>query len=670
MKLLIRLFENKKIVLITLSILALASAYLLDWSTHKFALHITNVTMTSASEGKTTNTIPVTLPFLQDSGAISNEYVFTGLLEYYPFYPTVLKIIPDDNFKTLKINGLEVSLAGISPEKLSDWVNGFEIDIGKYLKVGSNQIEFLVMDLGAGKYGLDAYNPGPFHSFISFIFFILFLIFSMAFFYFALEALGFDFKVRLIFITALFVFIMNLVHTRYDRYTYDLLEGDSGHLNYVEYIVKNNALPSPDGWVFYHPPLYYLSAAAVYKVCQLIGVNFIYKALQGLSLFYFFTFLIFGALILKRLISKSSLFYLSIFLLVFWPSGFIHSIRIGNDVLFCTLFTAGLFYLYRWRETKEWKYLYMASLFASLDFMTKTNGLILIMVLFILLLIEYFKYKDKIVFLKKASMVLGMLILAFVLSTYDNYIMAIQQKRPNWILAGIINVTASEDPALYVENKLINYVYFDPATYFTSPFVDTRDNRTGRQYFWNFLLKSSLFGEFSFSSSLKRGIALFLSYLLFGMLIYFLAGLVFWVMMMRDRSLPIRESYRNPMVFSLCGDLNSTYRVRHIKRYKFPLLVKVELVRRHFFSRYKAKDFGMLLLSLLFFILLMLAYRINKPLSPLSDFRYIYPAIITFCTLYCFSLEVFKDRHKETLVMIGYIMAISFSALSGLFFLL
>ncbi|NBQ54401.1 MAG: hypothetical protein EBU49_12605 [Proteobacteria bacterium] len=54
---------------------------------------------------------------------------------------------------------------------------------------------------------------------------------------------------------------------------------------------------------------------------------------------------------------------------------------------------------------------------------------------------------------------------------------------------------------ILVKNSLRNFVSFDLVEYLTKPYASPWENSNGREFFWNFLAKSSLFGEFNFSNT-------------------------------------------------------------------------------------------------------------------------------------------------------------------------
>src|SRR3989338_4494270 len=187
--------------------------------------------------------------------------------------------------------------------------------------------------------------------------------------------------------------IFYLLGTEYNEKTYDVTEG-GGHLDYVRYLAENYKLPNPTGgWEYHQTPLYYISGAIVYKFSQAFYINS-YKTLQALSLFYFFIFIVFGILILRNLAENKQLFYLSTAVLAFWPSGIIHSIRIGNDAMLYAFYAACFYFILRWHKEKNIKLLYFSVFIFSAAILIKANAIALAGVIAVSVFLAFFqKYK-------------------------------------------------------------------------------------------------------------------------------------------------------------------------------------------------------------------------------------------------------------------------------------
>jgi hypothetical protein len=148
-----------------------------------------------------------------------------------------------------------------------------------------------------------------------------------------------------------------------------------------------------------------------------------------------------------------------------------------------------------------------------------------------------------------------------------------QGKLSSWLVSNIGGLDAS----LAASNALRSFIPLDVPVFLTSPWVDSRDDATGRTNFWNYLLRSALSGEFAFDGAARRDVALLWGVLLLGLVILVALG-------------PWRP---RPRVASLWRDA--------------PYIV----------------------LGLLW-LLSILSSRLAYPFSCLGDFRYVVPLLVPF----------------------------------------
>lgn len=94
----------------------------------------------------------VRLPILR-GGMGQQIYVYTGFLEKRLLSPSVLRITPDNEIVSIKVNDATVDLTDYSREALGDFWKGVLIDFSDHLQLGSNKIEVVVADYG-GDMGL------------------------------------------------------------------------------------------------------------------------------------------------------------------------------------------------------------------------------------------------------------------------------------------------------------------------------------------------------------------------------------------------------------------------------------------------------------------------------------------------------------------------------------
>lgn len=286
----------------------------------------------------------------------------------------------------------------------------------------------------------------------------------------------------------------------------------AGHLDYISLIRQQHQLPySGQCWQCYHPPLYYLSAAALLGAVPRLPPNVQENILQGYSLFLFVIFLFISKRIIELSTSDLKSRLLAFAFLLYWPAGFIHGCRIGNDGLLYLFEAASLLMLTRWNNEGEARIFVWAGFWAALALFTKANGLLSSVTIAVV-----FLYRERghiVESLQRyragvACVVLGVISFLFVY----------------WI-KGALTTNLYELPRVYfVKDSLSSFLGFGWRPYLNYPFISSWDDDSGRRYLWNFLLKSSLFGEYESFNPPVRAIALTGSSLLLGVVAVVLIG--------------------------------------------------------------------------------------------------------------------------------------------------
>lgn len=540
-------------------------------------------------------------------GKSNQVYHYKATLGTGVFSAKSLKIVPDDCLESLSVNHTNIPISNIKGR--CSWQNGFTIDLSEYLHEGDNTISLHVKN----KDGIGGLNLIALQDYKSFSYYIISSIMVFSLFIFItllLLHVGFSLEIIILLLAGLFLRIIYMSYTDFDERTYDVVL-HSGHLDYIKMIANEFILPNPtEGWEYHQPPLYYASAALFYKIASLTELANKFVVLQLLSLTQYFIFLIYSIKILSLYLKKKNILVFASLIIIFWPSGIIHSIRIGNDVLFYMLFSISIYYMILWKQSL--KPLWISILFASLALITKSNGIILFGIIGTLLLIDVISKKEYKLFLKNSSLVLLFFILAFGINFTDNIYYALQGEGKDWLVSNVVNTLNKK---LFVSNVFESYIYFDFKTYLVEPYIDAWNDQYGRQYFWNYLFKSSLFAEFFFTLPAQELIASIISALSLGIFIYILIGMV--------------------------------------------TLRKEQLSEASIF-----------LLILFFSIIALLAYRIKIPVSCNTDFRYILPVIISMGYFYALSIKWTQNKGHIVLEWIAYFQVLFFSLLSTILYII
>lgn len=490
-------------------------------------------------------------------------------------------ITPDDELIALSLNGESVSLEHISRDDRRNYGSGFFLTLGNLKTHQVNQLEFTLAN--------DS-NPTGFNFKVSqrcsnlqlLAIFCALACYAL----FLTGQLKASRLQQIFFVASIALSVLYLSKTDERTRTFDVFEG-GGHYDYIEYIVKNHSLPNPgNGWEYHQPPLYYLSAAILKSTANVSASNYLWAQLLGL--FFWCIFLASSLACLKIGFRKKNLpLAISSFALCFWPAGIIHSIRIGNDLPLYAFSGLAFFYTLKWWRSRQSLPLFWTSFWMAAAMLTKSNGLIAATTIGLLFFCHLYvvarkparlslqKYKT----LKNTAVVGSLFLLALALNFGDNVYCYLNGTSTDWLLS---NVGASLNSGLKVSNQLHNYLIFDLSTFLQNPFISTWEDSYGRQYFLNFLWRSSLSSEFFFTGQLMdywgiaNGILLLLAVAATG--IYILQ--------------------KQPAT-NICQFKFIAYRY-------MPWLLTLSLP-----------------------LLFLLAYRIKAPVSCNTDFRYIYPMLVS-----------------------------------------
>lgn len=626
----IKFFKSKTLYLLLFSFLL--TGYLLQNIQPSFS----NITLTTPSG----NTQALELLEFMESPE-SGVYRLTGTLTATKQSSSILRIIPDDEVYALNINDRPIDLNVIPHEQRKDYSKGFIYDLNSYLQEGDNKFEILYYDRG-GLMGI-VIRAEPSERVVQFLY-LLGTFIALLLAIKLLNALNVSTPVKVLFIAALLIRIAYFSVTPSDVRDHDM--GD--HIGYTEYLSKNWTLPPVEyavGGAFFHPPLYYYTGAVVYKATQLLEPNnkvIIYRVQQILSLCYAMGFVLFGLLILEELLNRyrkpstqdgdfispetqisgfkfrltknyetlknDNLFWVIGALFALWPAAIVHSVRIGNDPMLYCLVSASLYFIIRWYRYDRHRDLLIASIIGAAAVLTKANGEILIAVLGVIGLYKMIKTKNWAYYFKIAVAPCLIMLCAVAITVGPALILKMQGKRDKLYIDNLDGISTAN----LVGNTAANYLWFDAKIFITEPFADPYDDRMGRQFFWNYIGKTGIIGEFKYPKLISINTTTICSLLAIFMFIYTLAGMY------------------------------------HMRKIDF-------------------KEAAPILLSGFFLWAGVTYMRMTFPAN--IDFRYIVPILITICALYAMSIISFERAGALRMANIGKALALMFAATGTIFIL-
>ncbi|MBR4915484.1 MAG: glycosyltransferase family 39 protein [Fibrobacter sp.] len=468
-----------------------------------------------------------------------------------------LAIIPDDCAEEVVINGHVVDLRGFVDR--CNFSKGFVLSdslISLY-RVGSRtHYSFSLMNEG-GDAGLNARvsQTSPLRVSMG----VLAVLSLGLLCFFVARRFGFGWVPAVIILLAVVIRAVFLMNVSYTNFTYDV----DGHVSYVQYIIENHSVPSTDDcWTCYHPPVYYVSAVPSYLFGEWLGLSGT-TGLQAYSLLLSILTVFLGMFFLRSFLSGKALNIASV-LWSFWPVMILVSPRIGNDQLFYMLHMLCMWGGVNYLKGGRGKYLIIAVIATALAMWTKATAVVTLGTLIVFVVLGY-RVNLRNRKLTCSEWVSAGLLLSLIV------VVVLQRLLGDSTLVGNSSGLAGR---LKVGNEAFNYIFFDLKSFVTHPFTSAWNDGFGREYFWNYAFKTSLFGEFEMVRNVVgRNLATVVSCTFLGLIVY--AARCFW---------------------------------------------KTKLRMIHWF----------LLLQGAAFIAALMFLRMKHPYSCSNDFRYILPAIICF----------------------------------------
>lgn len=311
---------------------------------------------------------------------------------------------------------------------------------------------------------------------------------------------------------AVLIRIVFLINVPYMTFSQDV----DGHVAYVEYIIDNRSLPKADDcWTCYHPPVYYISAIPFFLIGKCLGFSGT-SGLQVFSLMLSVLTLFLGIFFFRKILFGPAL-NVACILWAFWPVMILVSPRIGNDQMFYMLHLLCMWGGIKYLKNEGGKYLIVAVLAAFLAVWTKMSAVVTLGTVFLIVIIGFVQNNRR---LKpsQSELVTCVMFLVLFVSLILRY------------LIGGVELVGNADGlngGLKVGNEAFNYLYFDLKSFITHPFTSAWSDGMGREYFWNYVFKTALFGEFDMTQNIVgRNLATLVSCSFLGLVVFALYG--FW----------------------------------------------------------------------------------------------------------------------------------------------
>lgn len=307
-----------------------------------------------------------------------------------------------------------------------------------------------------------------------------------------LQKLNFDVISKVLYSLAFVITFIQFSATTPFEFTNDI----KGHIQYIEYIAASWTLPPPAGWQTQQPPLYYVIAAATYNLASALELSLIYMV-RVLSVIFYFGAMIFGGLIMRRLIAHKLTLYLCLATMLLWPAAAHTSVKITNDIP-VIFFSAGfVYFLISWIADNAPSRLLLTILFVAGGIATKSSSLLLLGVLGCVLLFRLWKKEITLDTLRQPLICLGWgaIILCLALNFGRIYVYKVQNPEVRWLINRDESYIGTWE---HVDNKPKNYLQFKAELFVTKPFMRLNKVYPEGHYFFNVLFKTLLFGDMQY----------------------------------------------------------------------------------------------------------------------------------------------------------------------------
>ena len=317
--------------------------------------------------------------------------------------------------------------------------------------------------------------------------------------------------------------VVAYVHvTPFDQRTHDV----GAHLRYIELVEERGAIPSGDEcWECHQPPLYYVIAADVLRAGKwplpsahsppdAPGA----RALQAVAAALGFVTLLFWLATIRLASTTTYERALASALATFAPALLVEGCKVGNDPLVICFASGALWQLVSWRVSGRARHLVFAGAFAGLAIQAKANGFaVAAIVLASVLAASLFRRERRAPrFFWGAGACVALMAASFGLFRYVVVHVKNGVTHPNWDALA---------PQYGMHNRWQDFFTFDPSTFARNPWVHF-DAGPARDEFWNYLLRSSLFGEYGTSDSATTAFAYVLVGVTLVLAVFAFGGLV------------------------------------------------------------------------------------------------------------------------------------------------
>lgn len=268
----------------------------------------------------------------------------------------------------------------------------------------------------------------------------------------------------------------------------------SGHLSYIYRLSQGSGLPDSNDWQFSHPPLHHILAAGVVWLSKAVGFsdNAAFENIQLLTCLYSVLMLFVSIAIFKECGLKGRALVFSSAVVAFHPSFFIFAGSINNDCLSFLLSLLAIYFLIKWCRKRTLLNAALIGLFLGLGMMTKFSVALIAAVVAITVIVKFIVGKGKNIgsYLAQTGVFLAVMLPLGLWFQIRNMVLFDQP-------LGYVAPISTDNPLYIGEISLVKRLLLPFSTEPVGVFADVWEEHN----LWTYLLRNSLFGEYSFGNA-------------------------------------------------------------------------------------------------------------------------------------------------------------------------
>ena len=268
----------------------------------------------------------------------------------------------------------------------------------------------------------------------------------------------------------------------------------SGHLSYIYRLSLGQGLPDTNEWQFSHPPLHHYIAAGVVALSKAVGCSeeAAFENIQLLTVLYSTLIIFISAAVFKECGLRGKTLTLSTSIIAFHPGFFILAGSINNDCLSILLSLAAIYMLIKWCKKKTVLNAALIGLFTGLGMMTKFSASLTAVIVAVTVIVKFITDKQRRLsdYLLQTAVFLAVMLPLGLWFQIRNMLLFGQP-------IGYVAPIGTDSPLYIGDISIVKRILLPFSVRPVGVFADVWSEFN----LWTYLLRNSLFNEYSFGNA-------------------------------------------------------------------------------------------------------------------------------------------------------------------------